>query len=282
MAKEQRNGCVPSCSPTCCGITFLFQQIPFTAQAVTDAGIDQMGDNRPYTEIGWLGMLQRWLLAPPAYQLWFIRVLLIYNIMYPLLRWLVIKIPRVWFIIISLLWLAMANVYFLEAEGLLFFTLGIWLCKKEKPIDVLPRWLNLRLTWAVFIGLALLKTWLAFALPFQFYSGIILLILHKTVVFTGLLAFWYGADALVKYCMGKPWFNWSSGFSFMIYALHVPLLCYAMAAATRYTAGFAYHRMLNYIVVPLLIILFCIAVGALLRKTLPSVYRLLTGNRGQQ
>ena len=33
-------------------LTFLWQQFPVTAQAVSQAQLDQMGDNRPYTEMG--------------------------------------------------------------------------------------------------------------------------------------------------------------------------------------------------------------------------------------
>lgn len=61
----------------CCLITnfhttaiFLYRQ-----NIVSTAKLDQLQDNRPYTEIGWRGMIQRWLSAP-AYQLWFIVSLL--------------------------------------------------------------------------------------------------------------------------------------------------------------------------------------------------------------
>ena len=76
--------------------TFLLQQFTYTSDVVYTAGIDQLGDNRPYTEIGWDGMLRRWLLHPVSYQLWFIVSLFIYNLIYPVIRWLVVKIPFIW------------------------------------------------------------------------------------------------------------------------------------------------------------------------------------------
>ena len=60
-------------------LTFLLQQVPYTADVVRQAGIDQYGDNRPYAEIGWNGVLARWIVRPISYQLWFIASLFIYN-----------------------------------------------------------------------------------------------------------------------------------------------------------------------------------------------------------
>ena len=54
-------------------MTYLWQQFDITAEAVQKASIDQLGDNRPYEEIGWWGILKRWLFAPIAFPLWFIR-----------------------------------------------------------------------------------------------------------------------------------------------------------------------------------------------------------------
>ena len=85
-------------------VTFLLQQFPVTAKAVFDSQLDQLGDNRPYTEIGWAGIIKRWLVVPISFQLWFIFALFIYNVAYPALRWMVLKIPYIWFPISFLLW----------------------------------------------------------------------------------------------------------------------------------------------------------------------------------
>jgi hypothetical protein len=93
-------------------------------QFLQQAQLDQMGDNRPYWEMNWQQLLERWTLAPIAFQLWFIRVLLIYNALYPFLRWVIQKGAGIWFLIIGFFWLVTANVYFLEGEGLFFFRNG--------------------------------------------------------------------------------------------------------------------------------------------------------------
>lgn len=261
-------------------ITFLWQQFPVTAKAVFNAQIDQFGDNRPYTEIGWKGILERWTLVPVAFQLWFIRVLFMYNLLYPLLKRAVLKIPKIWFTISIILWLGMFGLHFIEGEGMLFFSLGIWLAKRNKDITVVPRWLNLKWIVPVFIIVCILKTVLAFyALPNMFY-GITLLLLHKITVFTGFITVWFGCDGLVRYCMQKKWFVWTSAFAFIIYALHVPLINYTYHLILPYIKTVALYRLADYLLLPLLIIGFSIATGALLRAAMPKVYSVLTGGRG--
>jgi len=116
-------------------LTFLLQQFPSTAAIVKAAQLDQMGDNRPYTAIGWGGILVRWLLVPIAFQLWFIRSLLVYNAAYPLLKKAVLKIPKIWFPVCIFLWLTTFGVFFIEGEGLLFFSLGIWMQQTNFNIE---------------------------------------------------------------------------------------------------------------------------------------------------
>jgi hypothetical protein len=238
-----------------------------------------MGDNRPYIEIGWAGMFSRWIFSPISFQLWFIRVLLVYNALFPILRWLVTKIPVAWFIIAGLLWLTSAGFYFVEGEGLLFFTLGIRVCKQNKFLITPPAWMNLKLMWGLFIGLAIAKSVMAFYFQPSVASFIILTFMHKAVVFTGLVSVWYGADVLVKVCMSKQWFVWISSFSFMIYALHVPSVNYCTLLIFRNINNVPEYRLLTYCFLPLLIVGGCIIVGWTIRKLMQPVYSLATGGR---
>jgi len=261
-------------------LTFLLQQFPPTAQAVANAQLDQLGDNRPYTEIGLTGMLTRLTLTPIAYQLWFIRVLLVYNLAYPLIKKAVVKAPKIWFPIVTFLWLTMFGLHFIEGEGLLFFSLGAWLAINRSDLTKPPAWLSLKWTLPVFLAAAAGKTTLAFYLQHGFAGDITLLLLHKITVFTGFISIWFGADGLVRYCMSRPWFVWLSAFSFIIYALHVPLINYAHQLLLPVTNSWRLGRLADYTLLPLLIILFSILVGAALRALFPRAYALLTGGRG--
>jgi fucose 4-O-acetylase-like acetyltransferase len=264
-------------------ITLIWQYFPFTMQFVQQAQLDQLGNNSPYWEMNWKQLLERWTLAPIAFQLWFIRVLLIYNALYPFLKWVTRKGALIWFLIIGFFWLVTANVYFLEAEGLFFFSLGIWLQKKHNWVEVKPKWIYLPAVWVVFIGSTIAKSVIAFKLSGMSESSFwILSVLHKTSVLTGLIAVWYGLDNWVRWFQQQPWLVWMSGFSFIIYALHNPLVNYLMRMSTQFTQSFAYHRLFNFLVVPTIVILICVAVGAIFRTLLPKWYAVSTGDRGLQ
>lgn len=262
-------------------ITLIWQYFPFTMQFVQQAQLDQLGNNSPYWEMNWKQLLERWTLAPIAFQLWFIRVLLIYNALYPFLKWVTQKGALIWFLIIGFFWLVTANVYFLEGEGLFFFSLGIWLQKKHHWVEVKPKWIYLPAVWIVFIGSTFAKSYLAFNFSGMSESSFwVLSVLHKTAVLTGLIAVWYGLDSWVRWFQQKPWLVWMSGFSFIIYALHNPLVNFLMRMSTQFTQSFTYHRLFNFLVIPTMVILICIAVGAIFRSLLPKWYAISTGDRG--
>lgn len=261
-------------------ITFLLQQNAFTAAIVQKASIDQMGDNRPYTMQSIGSMVTRLFLAPTSFQLWFIRCLFFYNLLYPLMVKAVLKGPWIWFPIVGFLWFTTSGFYFVEGEGLLFFSLGILIAKRgfniEQPLNKKLWWLAL----IAFIGSATAKTVLAFYMKDTIPNGIILSFLHKTTVFAGLVTMWYGFDKLVLFLMNKAWFVWVSSFSFIIYAAHVPLVNYLTTYMNGAFSGYSFSRIAVFATAPTIIILLCIAFGAVFRKVLPSVYRISTGGRG--
>ena len=261
-------------------LTFLWQQFPVTAQAVSQAQLDQMGDNRPYTEMGITDIILRWILAPVAFQLWFIRSLLVYNALYPLLLKAVTKVPKIWFPVAGFLWLTTFGLFFIEGEGLLFFTLGIAIQKSSFDIDNAPRWLGVKIWAPIFIISAVVKTWLAFHFGWDTTSFIVLSILHKMCVFSGLVTVWYGCNKLVSFFMKRKWFTWLSAFAFIIYALHVPLVNYCTRIVYTHFSGLPNLRLLTFFILPLLIIACCVIAGAIFRSVFPKVYALATGGRG--
>jgi membrane-bound acyltransferase YfiQ involved in biofilm formation len=80
--------------------------------------------------------------------------------------------------------------------------------------------------------------------------------------------------------MQRKWFVWISAFAFMIYAVHAPLVAYSIEALFDVVNQVPHYRLLSFIFLPLTIIAFAVATGALLRKAWPGLYGLLTGGRG--
>jgi len=261
--------------------TFLLQQIPFTAEIVAESRLDQLGNNRPYTEIGWAGVLTRWIIAPIDYPLWFILALFFYNLLYPFIRWILAKAAYIWLPFTFLLWLILIQFWIIDGSGLFFFSLGIWLQKKNYSLEKKPSWLSVGVFFILFIGICVIKTFMAFELdPDLFSSRVLVAVLFKIAVLCGLLSIWYGSDEVVKWAMNRKWFHHLSGYAFFIFAAHVPLLPYTMHFAMKYFSFLPYYRLTLYLVVPGLIVLFCIFLGSLLKRYLPGFYLLLTGGRG--
>lgn len=262
--------------------TFLLQQFPYTANIVYEAGIDQLGDNRPYKEIGWAGMAERLLLRPISYQLWFILALFFFNLLYPAIRWMVVKLPYIWLPLTFLLFfVAVINVPFVDFRGLFFFSFGVWLQKRTISLEKEPAWLSVGIAFIAFIGLSVIKTFMAFELePNTTATLISLLVIHQSAVLTGIVAIWFGADRVVTWIMNKEWFHTASGYSFFMFGLHVPLLPYVMKWALMNTSMLPNYRLLCYLVVPFLVLCFCIWMGSLLRRYIPRLYLLTTGGRG--
>jgi fucose 4-O-acetylase-like acetyltransferase len=289
-------------------ITLTLEFSPVFLEAIRQTHLAQISDKTflvsQYTFQEWL---IRIFLAPICFQFWFIQALLFYNLAYPLLRWLVVKnrwILRIWFGLAILMWLVSFS------EGLLFFTLGIWLQKSNFNIETAKRGLP-TLFLILFVLFAFLKTYLAFLptstfqsadkalIPFfqslgmlqkseelvyywGFVQAFMVGILFKMTELTGLIGIWYGCNGLVRWAQ-KIWFvQKGQDFSFFIFALHVPILYYVMYLANVWSATYPYHRLATFLIVPLCITLFCMLVGAIIRKASPTLYGLLTGGRGKQ
>jgi fucose 4-O-acetylase-like acetyltransferase len=269
-------------------LTFILQLIPFTTNIVRAANLDQLGDNRPYTEIGWLGIFERWLLAPIAYQLWFLMALFVFNVLYPVIKWLVTNYPYMWLALTFFYFFFMFQLPFLDSRGLFFFSMGVWIQKKKFDIEKQPTWFSLGLTLILFIGLSVIKTFMAFELePFNFKTSsiinttaIALTILHQFSVIAGVLAMWFGADKIIHWFLKQSWYNSMTGFSFFIFGIHVPLLPYLMTCALMTFNFLPNYRLLCYLVVPLLVLVFSLWVGWLCKKFAPFLYKILTGGRG--
>ncbi len=263
--------------------TFILELFPASRNVVLATHMMQIDNTRMLLhQYRWYEVLARWTFFPVAYQLWFIRVLLIYNLAYPiLLRWVTHPVARwIFFPLAILFWISTGGLILIEGEGLLFFSLGIWMQKTSFDIDKPNRWLQAGYWVPVFLILSVMKTVLAFKCGSYQWVGPVLLVMHKLVVLSGLISAWYGCNAVVKYFMNRKWFLWLSAFSFMIYVMHAPLVVYATKAVFIYIVHYTGYRMITFILLPLILLVFAIVTGALLRRFFPKVYGFVTGGRG--
>jgi hypothetical protein len=265
------------------GVLWVLEQFPVTRQAVVDAEISPFWPRQLLGQYTVGELLLRWLVLPAAFQLWFLRSLLVYNLAYPWLKKAVLRRPGIYFGVVGVLWFVMFSLPpIFEAEGLLFFGLGVWLALRNKDVLTPPRWFRPWLFAGVWIGVSALKTWLAFrggeelGLP----MALGMLTLHKVGEASGMLTAWFALNGLVRGFMAWGWFRWLTGFSFIIYVLHVPFVNYATELVLRYGRGVPHLHLLTYLFLPLVVILVSVGLGALLRWATPGIYAMLTGGRG--
>lgn len=263
-------------------LTFVLELIPFSRNVVEASGMMHVDQNRHLLhQFHWYEVAATWIGSTASYQLWFIRVLLIYNLMYPWLRWCVThRTARpVFFSFAVFFWLSTGGLFFIEGEGLLFFSLGIWMQKTRFNIDLPARWLAVKIWGPVFVVASLVKTWAAFSTPFTPLEPW-LLFLHKLVVVSGLITAWYGGNKLVGIFMKNPTFVWLSAFSFMIYAMHAPLVVYATKAVFLHIPHFPGFRMAVFFLLPVSLLILIVTVASFLRRYVPKLYGFVTGGRG--
>jgi fucose 4-O-acetylase-like acetyltransferase len=267
-------------------MTYILEIFPYTRNIVFTSGIAHLDAHRWLLhDYRWYELLRSWLLSTIAYQLWFLRVLFFYNLAYPVLRWCIGHRVIKWafWVVVIFLWLGSLGWVFVEGEGLLFFSLGIWLQKNNVNIASAACSRRNTLVWAaLFLASAAAETWLAFKgqalLGNRVFASILLL--HKLTVISGLIACWFGLDGLIRWCMRNKIFVWLSAFSFFIYVFHTPLVGYAINPVLSWLGPLAASRLLAFLFLPLAVITFSIAVGAAFRRMAPGSYRLLTGGRG--
>src|SRR5437762_2200572 len=69
-------------------ISMILELFPYTRELVAESKMMAISDTQLLLHDNpWYYLLGRWLLLPVPYQLWFIRVLIIYNLAYPAIRW---------------------------------------------------------------------------------------------------------------------------------------------------------------------------------------------------
>lgn len=283
-------------------VTYLWELSPVLRQSATSAMLK--GDQVPVADYSLERVLGVLFLDPIPFQLWFIRSLLLLNLLYPAIRWVVLNWTRSWFITMSIWWVIGIAVVGLvqeaagrplpfmppaEVEGILFFSVGIWMQKRDVSLYKVPLGWPLAVWAGLWLAACFGKTFLAFVDPSMFKPenmpqiiarSIALLVLHKVAIFAGLVSVWYGMRNLADRAMRVPAIAWACGFAFVIYGLHEPLLHYATNLAFEHLSHVPNYRLLVYLLLPTAIVLVCIGFGAALRAAWPKGYAVLTGGRG--
>lgn len=209
---------------------------------------------------------------PIPYQLWFLKDLIVMVILSPIIFFCVKNLRIFYLAIVFVFWFFNQDAIFLTSEGLLFFSLGMYIStfkpeliefKNKRKIVVISLW----------ITLLLVKTIIAF------YQLNVLaeLIFLKLSILVGIVAFWNLYDCYI-FKKIKLW-DTMIGFSFFLYLFHEPFLTITNKLLFSQLPKLPEFYLLVYFLAPLITILVSLILGFFVKSNLNSVYRLLTGNR---
>jgi len=224
-------------------------------------------------------LLYRLFINPVPFQLWFLRDLLLYTFLAPLLYLAIRYVSFLALIPILVIWFLHYDLKIMESEGLLFFLFGAWLSQKEitpsrKIHAIIPV-----ILWILWVTVLAFKTSYAYtgnpmAIPD------VLIPLHKIAILCGFFAVWFGYDLIGDWLHSRETLLSVTSMTFFLYAAHEPILNLLSNSALAIMGISATIQMAVYLLLPLITIAFVLTCGGVLRALSPGVYAVLTGGRG--
>jgi fucose 4-O-acetylase-like acetyltransferase len=250
---------------------FLMQSLPFT-KAIFNSAPENLIRN--YTWLDWIDVFagkfteRREFTYPFVFQFWFLRDLIILNVLFVGIKKLIDTFPFGTIVLFFMLWIGGIKIYIVSPEALLFFSFGYYIIKyslNEKYIDAikLPD-----------VSIIYLITILA-ELLFKDYIPII----HKINILIGSVFFiklsWYAVKNAKLYNVLAR----LEKHEFMVYALHGIIISQLIKISVRTIPMRGGFILFSYFGVIILSILMCLCFSTLFKKICPKGYAVLTGGR---
>lgn len=171
--------------------------------------------------------------------------------------------------------------YFVNCDGLLFFTLGAYLAVRDVNFignQPIKRNALFYATPAVWIVDCIVYTVLSSVGRQINLHGAVLLVLYKLCVVSGFVSVFVLYDMLSDKVKNGKFVNMLVSCSFFIYILHEPLQHMAFQGILSLTQADWAH-MLCYFVLPFVLIAFAAGISLGVRKLSPKLHGVLTGDR---
>lgn len=217
------------------------------------------------------------LICPAGFHLWFLRDLIAYIAISPIIYWLIKKFG--WFVPVILLVLTppLMQAFNLGHLDIAFFTLGGTIAMKS-DLQTVKAFLTMpivAISATVYLGLSF--TW-DFFLPNHFRGEECLSILFSVC---GMITIWRGYDGLsqITNLENNHLLQTLTNYSFFIYLFHEPVLFVIMQMGTSLLGVNSKSLSFLYIINPVLLIILAIVVAKIIKTIVPSIYKVLTGGR---
>lgn len=213
--------------------------------------------------------------GPAAFQLWFLRDLIVMILLTPVLWWIAKKSWQV----AAVAALLSSIIY----PWLIAYWGGIIVGTRRWDVEHYPlKWWGVALCAALFAGVGIITS--LYESDILFKSHPLWRIFRGLVGIAGIYAAWGIYDLLVKgkTLSDKGIWKYICGYSFFIYCFHEPSLNIFKKLALKLFGTSEATLIIFYYLNPLLMVAFAILVAKCLQRLLPGVYGLLTGGRSRR
>ena len=210
--------------------------------------------------------------------IWFLRDLIIYNLLASVIKKVVDKFPSLIFMLLVVLWIAGSSAKFLglNTQGIVFFTLGYYIVLYEKKISIFDR-ISLWQAVVVFI--------ITVALEYSYYleGETLTIALHAISTIFGILIVILISGKIISYNSDSipKIISIIAEYSFFVYVSHDFVQTIFKKLATKILPNNDFFKIIEFFSIPLIVCGVCIIGALLMRKSMPKVYNVVTGSRKQ-
>lgn len=234
----------------------------------------------PLHAMPWDDLLYKLFWEPINYPFWFLRELILYVAISPLI-YVLFKVLKVYLVILCFIAsiftpyvLIIENFYIIKYFSLFFFILGSYfsIFSIELRFEIKP--FSAILMLMIWLALAALELYLRVFVAFDFW---ILSLINHIMVLWGCLTCWLGYDVLDRRYdfQYKPIY----AYAFFLYATHgIVIVMLIQATLSLYELNSLGHLLL-YVFSFLMTTSICLGCGYVFKRTVPKLYYLSTGNR---
>ena len=198
---------------------------------------------------------------PMLYPLWFLRDLFILNVFCSVIKKIIDKFPKITLVVLIIFYFLPID--FLSLKSIFFFSIGYYLVKYGVHIKSIKD-INNSIIIIYLIGLIV-----AFFMKGIFYTYITKRILN----IIGIIVF-----IKLAFCITNENILKLSKYSIFVYLFHENNLAILKKLAAKILPKTSLMLGIEYFLVPIIIICFCLFLGIFIKYKVPKLYSLLTGN----
>ena len=262
-------------------ITFLFETF-FVPQNSVYAFSGMIG--KKIIDLSLTEFISYVIKSPIVFQLWYLRVLFIFVLFMPFIKYLITKIPVLFLGTVLMVWLFTNRIGGGENDrGYLFFFFGAYLAINKINTSKEFSFFSAKSSLAIFIILAVFKTFLTFygSHLFGSYAHFSVSFLYKLNEIFGLYAVWFVFDSILLRLMDQQLWMRITESSFFIYAFHAPLIVFINKILKLSNNIFSTNAMLSFFLIPVMVLLITLMLEDTIKRISQKFYSLLTGGRSK-